>query len=121
MVNIKRSIGLVLGGLAVGIVGTKTLFNIALKKAAERRQGLQIDYTFDDAVFDTEEGAKETLSQMEDLLNKFGNVTVADLCDTLGLTPGYKDNEYGWTDISNAYVKKTLHGYMLKLPTPISL
>ena len=53
---------------------------------------------------------------MGELIDVYGQVTVADLYDLVGVTGNYTDNKYGWTNIRNAETIRVRDGYMLKLP-----
>lgn len=67
-------------------------------------------------IFETRRDAEEILNYMEDLIDEYGFVTVADLYDLVGVSGNYTDNKYGWTDISNAEIVRVRDGYMIKLP-----
>lgn len=58
---------------------------------------------------------------MDELIDTYGNVSVADLYDLVGKSCEYTDQKYGWTNIRNAEPIRVRDGYMLKLPkaTPI--
>ena len=53
---------------------------------------------------------------MDDILEKYGMVSVADLYDLVGVTGNYTDNKYGWTNLSNAEIVRVRDGYQIKLP-----
>ena len=74
------------------------------------------NYNFDDVVLDSRGEAEDVLMSMDDLISRYGMVTVADLYDLIGVTGNYTDNKYGWTDIRNASVVRIRDGYILKLP-----
>lgn len=78
-------------------------------------------YSHDDIVLETRGEAEEVLSRMDELIETYGNVSVADLYDLIGKTGEYTDNKYGWTNIRTAEPIRVRDGYMLKLPrvTPI--
>ena len=59
---------------------------------------------------------------MDELIDAYGFVTVADLYDLVGVTGNYTDNKYGWTSIRNAEpVRARGGGYILKLPRAIPI
>ena len=66
--------------------------------------------------------AEEVITKMDELIDTYGMVSVADLYDLVGKTSEYTDNKYGWTNIRTAEVIRVRDGYMLKLPkvTPIN-
>jgi hypothetical protein len=53
---------------------------------------------------------------MDELINVYGMVSVADLYDLVGITGAYTDNKYGWTNIRGVKVTPVREGYMLKMP-----
>ena len=78
-------------------------------------------YNCDQIILESRDEAEEVLSQMEDLLETYNQVSVADLYDLIGKTPVFTDNKYGWTNLRNADVVRVYDGYQLVLPkvTPI--
>lgn len=78
-------------------------------------------YSYDDIVIPTRGEAERVLASMEDILAKYGTVSVADLFDLVGITGNYTDNRYGWTDLRGATVGRARDGYVLKLPRVIAL
>lgn len=78
-------------------------------------------YVFDDLVFENRGDADEVLSTLDDLLNRYPSVSVADLNELVGITGRYTDNNYGWTDIRQAYIERTRDGYILRMPKAIPL
>lgn len=76
-------------------------------------------YSFDKVIIDSRGEAEEVLSQMDELVDRYGFATIADLNEALGITGEYTDNKYGWMGkgcLRNAEVVRTRDGYMLKMP-----
>lgn len=81
----------------------------------DTRSSSQFDY--DDLVFESRGEAEAIREQMDDLIDRYGMVTVADFYDLAGITAPYTSNRYGWTSIRNAEpVRNRDGGYSLKLP-----
>lgn len=83
-----------------------------------------MDHWYDDMrsssiVFDSRETAYGVLDRMDELLERYGRVSAADLFEIAGLSCQYMDNEYGWTDLNSAYVEIFPHGYVIQLPRAI--
>lgn len=78
-------------------------------------------YDFDDVVLDTRGEAEEVLSSMDELMDTYKMVTVADLYDLVGTSCNYTDNKYGWTNIRNAEIIRVRDGYKIKMPKAIPL
>jgi hypothetical protein len=73
-------------------------------------------YSYDNIVLDNRGEAEEVLYRMDELVEKYGLVSVADLYDLVGISHDYTDNNYGWTNLGTACVVRVQDGYMLKLP-----
>ena len=58
---------------------------------------------------------------MEELIDMYQLVSVADFYDLVGVSGNYTDNRYGWTNVRNAYVVRVRDGYMIKLPKALPL
>ena len=73
-------------------------------------------YAPDDIILESRGEAEEVLSRMDELIETYGVVSVADLYDLIGKTCQYTDNKYGWINIRNAEPIRVRDGWMLKLP-----
>ena len=73
-------------------------------------------YDYDDIILDTRREAEEVLDRMQDLVDTYGMVSVADLYDLVGISGSYTDNKYGWMHLRGADVQRVRDGYLLKLP-----
>jgi hypothetical protein len=78
-------------------------------------------YNYDDIILENRGEAEEVLSRMDEIVDMYGMVSVADLYDLVGIAANYTDNKYGWTDIRGAYTARTKDGYILKLPRALPL
>lgn len=78
-----------------------------------RRSG----YSYKDVILEDRAEAEEVLTRMDELLETYGFVSVADMYDLVGITCEYTDNKYGWTSLNTAKtVRARDGGYMLSLP-----
>ena len=78
-------------------------------------------YSYDDIVFETRGDAEEVLYRMEELLDRFEVVSIADLYDMAGISCNYTDNKYGWTSLRGAKVERVSDGYVIRLPRATTL
>mgnify|MGYP000011205802 CR=1 FL=1 len=78
-------------------------------------------YSFEDIILESRGAAEQVISQMEDLIDTYGMVSVADLYDLVGISCDYTGNKYGWTNVRNAEVVRTRDGYMLKMPKALPI
>ena len=73
-------------------------------------------YEPDDIILESRVEAEEVLDRMNELLDNYGIVSVADLYDLVGKSCDYTANRYGWTNIRNAEPVRVRDGYLLKMP-----
>ena len=78
-------------------------------------------YSYDDIILSSRGEAEDVLSRMDELIDSYGLVRVADLYDLVGITGNYTDNKYGWTNIRNAEIIRVRDGYMIKMPRAIPI
>lgn len=78
-------------------------------------------HNFDDIILSTRGEAEEVLSHLVDLTMDYGEASVADLYDLVGITEEFTDRKYGWTNLGSASVSRVREGYLLNLPKPIPL
>lgn len=79
-------------------------------------------YNYDDVILDNRGDAEIVLHQLDELMESYRVVRVADLYDLVGIQHNYTDNNYGWTNIRNAGIERLRDGrYMIKMPRAIPL
>ena len=96
----------------------------SISKKNERSYGNTVTtsgYSYDDIVLETRGEAESVLSRMDEIIDEYDEVRVADLYDLVGITGDYTDNKYGWTNISNARVVRTRDGYKIEMPRALPL
>lgn len=96
----------------------------SISKRNERSYGNTITtsgYSYDDIVLETRGEAESVLSRMDEIIDEYDSVRVADLYDLVGITGDYTDNKYGWTNIRNARVVRTRDGYKIEMPRALPL
>lgn len=86
------------------------------------RRTVRSGFDFEDIIFETRGDAEEVRSLMDELLDQYQVVSVADLYDLAGMSSPYTANKYGWTNLRNAEVVRVRgDGYMLKLPKALPI
>lgn len=78
-------------------------------------------YNYNDITFYSRGEAEKVLDQLDEILEAYGMVRVADLYDSIQVTPNFTDHDYGWINLSNAKVVHTRDGYKLELPRALPL
>lgn len=76
---------------------------------------------WDYIIFESRKEAMKALDEMKDILEEYGFITVADMCDMADLPAPYTSNKYGWTNLSNAEVVRVRMGYKISLQKPTLL
>ena len=72
-------------------------------------------------VLDTKEESNNVISEVKEIIDKYGFASVADLYEICGVLANYTDNEYGWIDVSGAYSKKVMGGYSPMFPESVRI
>lgn len=78
-------------------------------------------YGVDEIILGTRGEADDVLAAMSDYMHDYGMVAVADLYEMVGHPIVFTDNNWGWSDLRSASVRKIPEGYLLVLPRPMSL
>ena len=78
-------------------------------------------FDYDDIVFSNRGEAEAARQQMQDIVARYGIVTVNDLYEMTPLTAPYTSQKYGWMDVSNVEVMRVRDGYILKLPRAVPI
>lgn len=74
----------------------------------------RIDY--EQVVISTRPEAQSVLDQLQDMIDRYQIASIADLYDSLGITPRSTDHNYGWTDISSSTIIHVKNGWVLNMP-----
>ena len=79
-------------------------------------------YSFDDIILPNKATADDVLDRMDEIIEEYGMVSVADMYDLVGESSNYTDNKYGWTNLGSAGSVRLSNGeYILKLPKALPL
>lgn len=97
--------------------------NCFSRRDDDRRSARTSDTRFnvDDISFENRGDAQIVLDLMDETLDRYKFVTVADLYDAAGITAPYTASKYGWTDLRSAEVVRTRDGYVIKLPRAVPI
>lgn len=82
-----------------------------------RRSAFDIDRIF----FDSRGEVENLLSTLDDIMEEYKLVRVADFYDLAGVSCEHTANDYGWTNIRNARAVHTRDGWIAQMPRPIPL
>ena len=78
-------------------------------------------YSYDDIILETRGEAEAVLSRMDEIMEEYEIVRVADMYDLVGITGEHTDNKYGWTNIRNAEIERVRDGYRIKMPRALPI
>lgn len=73
-------------------------------------------FDYDDIVYESRREAEAVLKRMNEVLDEYKLVTVADMYDMADLSIPYTGYKYGWTNLRTAEAVRVRDGYILKLP-----
>ena len=79
-------------------------------------------FDYDNIVIPTRQEAEEVIRKMDEIIEVYQTVSVADLYDLCGITDhNYMNAKYGWMNIRTAEAVRVHNGYVLKLPRAMPL
>ena len=100
-------------------IGHVNYGSFSSKRTDDRRSsGGRHRFEYDDIIFESRGEVEAVREQMEDVIDRYGYVTVADLYDMAELTAPHTANKFGWTSVRSADVVRVRDGYVLKLSRP---
>lgn len=83
---------------------------------------VRTNYTMDDIIFESRGEAEDVLIAMNEIIDIYKIVRVADFYDLVGVTGNFTDNRYGWSDISSAEcIRVRGGGWMIKMPRALPI
>lgn len=85
------------------------------------RPALGNRYAADDIILANRADAQDVLDRMDEIVEMYGVVTVADLKDLVGISGNYTDNKYGWMSTASMDVVRVREGYMIKVPRAVPI
>ena len=113
------------GGKRSGSVASKVSYRNYYDQRRDREdptvQRAKTGYRYDEVVFDTRGDAESVLMRMEEIIEEYGMVAVADLYDLADIKGTHTDFKYGWTDLRAAVPTRVRDGYVLRLPKAMPL
>lgn len=73
-------------------------------------------YDPDDIILPNRAAANDALDELDYVIHKYGQASIATFYDIVGVTGEWTDNKYGWTSIRGAQIKPVRDGCMIILP-----
>lgn len=84
-----------------------------------RRESARHVYSYDTIEFNTKSEAEKIIMGMEAIINSYGVVRVSDYYDLCGESCEDTAYNYGWDDLSSAYIIRSGNSYIIKFPRPV--
>lgn len=88
---------------------------------SQQRSRAATGYGFEEVVLQTRGEAEEVLMRIDEIVDNYGVVSVADMYDLVGISPMYTDNKYGWTNVRNATIVRSRDGFVIKMPKALPI
>lgn len=83
----------------------------------DRDRARHSPYDFELIECETKSEALDILDQMDNILEEYESVSIADMYDLAGVSRTPEDNNFGWTNLSQAKIEKTRDGlYIIQMP-----
>lgn len=86
------------------------------KEGSRSSKVLSRNYEPDDIILKTRSDALDVLNELDFIVRKYGQASIADLYDIVGITGSWTDNQYGWLSIRGSSIKPIRDGFLLILP-----
>lgn len=83
-----------------------------------RKNMRQSSVRVDDLVFETKADATEVIEYMAEIMEKYGQFSVADLYSSVGIQPKYTDERWGWTTLDAFDVRSSREGWVIVSDSP---
>lgn len=99
-----------------GSIQYSSLYDNVRSSYSSRSASSASSARYEDVVLPSKRDAEEVLSRLDELMDVYGVVSVADLNELVGISGSYTDNNYGWTSLKSADILRVRDGYLLKLP-----
>lgn len=73
-------------------------------------------YGFNDIIFETRGDCQEVMECLDDIIDRYKEVTVADFYELAGQDSTFTDQKYGWTDLADMAPVRCGDGYKIRMP-----
>lgn len=81
----------------------------------------RIAHEFDDIILPTRAEAEAVIDQIFSIISQYGEASIADLYELVGIRAEYTDRKWGWKDFRGAGPTRISNGYLLDLPKTVPL
>ncbi len=114
------------GGKSKLGLSTTYSYNTVFKSKTEKRKrdddSTPLTKSYREIVLDTRGDAEAVIDTLNELIDVYGQASLSDLYDCVGISGEFTDNNYGWVDLRRASVRRLPGGgYLVDLPKPYPL
>lgn len=81
----------------------------------------QVPADYEELVYRTRRDAEGVLRELNEMIARYGLVTVLNFNDINGRPTKPMQDSYGWKSLATATIESTFGGYVLRLPRPIEI
>jgi len=74
-------------------------------------------HSLNDFILSSREEAELVLERMNDIIDTYEVVSVADLNELVGFPTSFVDNKWGWIYLGDVQIRQIREGYLLDLPS----
>lgn len=75
----------------------------------------------DDIILPSRAAVYNVLDEVDSIIRKYGQASIAQFYDAAGITGEWTDNRYGWENLNGVKISKVRDGYMIIMPPTIVL
>ncbi len=86
------------------------------RKSSQRESYRDLPNDPDDIILNTRREAQNALEELDYMIHKYGQASIADYYDIVGITSEFTDNKYGWTSLRGASIRPIRDGFLIVLP-----
>lgn len=73
-------------------------------------------YQPNEIILESRNDADDVLDTLEDMIERYDDVSVATFYELVGLPSNHTDEKYGWTNLANARIERVRDGYCIRMP-----
>lgn len=73
-------------------------------------------YAYNEIIFETRGDAQEVKDCLDDILDRYKMVSIADFYELAGQETSWSDEKYGWFDLEGMAITRDRDGYRIRLP-----
>lgn len=99
-----------------GIFGTVDYNGISSGRSQREARAAKARHSFEDLTFEDKFEADDVLEAMRDMVDEYGQVSIADMYELAGVSSDPIDRKWGWTSLRTASVIYSRDGYIIDLP-----